>query len=119
LKGFNFHRFGAEKDAVIQDWAKHLGNGWKRIAEIPEPRFGQRDGCQIEHRAKFQTERIADDHVGRQRLRILSQTVAAERDQEEEEAPFNPDEFFGTTREDGDRIPPFVLLEWSQNLNAN
>jgi hypothetical protein len=118
LKGFNFRRFGGEEDAVIQDWLKRLGKGWKRIAEILEPRFGQRDGCQIEHRAKFQTERISKEHIGRQQLQILNQPAAAETDREEE-VPFNPDDFVETTREDRDKDRPFVLLEWSQNLNSN
>jgi hypothetical protein len=110
-------RFVREEDAVIQDWVKCLGNGLKRIAEILEPRFGQRDGCQIEHRAKLQTERSGKEHVGRQQLQILDQPAAAETDPEEG-APFNPDEFFETNKEDRDKDRPFVLLERSQNLRS-
>jgi hypothetical protein len=114
----DFRRFGGEEDAVIQDSVKCLGNGWKKIAEILEPRFGQRDGCQIGHRTKFQTERIANDHVGRQQLPILDQPAAAETDQKEG-APFNRNEFFQTTGEDRDKDRSFVLLERSPNLISN
>jgi hypothetical protein len=74
----DFRPFEAEEDEPILWRVERLGNRWKRITEILAPRFGQRDRCQIKHRAKFLMDRIANE-----RLAQGDQDTLAEQQREE------------------------------------
>jgi hypothetical protein len=84
----DFRRFGADEDAEILRLVQAIGNRWKRISEILASQFPARDRGQVKHRAKFLMDRMANDE-----MRARCQPPAPHL----EEAPFNPEAFFGDT----------------------